>query len=168
MQRYDIIKKLHGAGLELTESLATDGSNYIFRVRITPAASCVPRRSKPSTGRCQRRQRCSSKLQKRWGRFSRPSCATPRMTHKKVWHRCLPQTCYLAPLCLLAVWCGVVWCGVWCVLLLFLMCRVGLWPGFAPFCRENKEKYEMYTLGYFKPVERQTLMRCQTRLCSSR
>jgi len=98
VQRYDIIQKLHGVGLELTESLATDGSNYIFRVSApTEMLEQVAEQMGPVF---------TSKL-----RNSQDD------TQK------------------------------------------GLWPGFAPFCRENKDKYEMYTLGYFKPVERQTLIR---------
>ena len=115
--RIEIIQKLHAAGLQLTESLTTNGAQYLFRVS-------APNDLLEETAESMRLH-FSSQL------YS---------SQEDI--------------------------------------QAGLWPGFAPYVQENREKYQMYKLGasasdiakrpyltaplllgHFKPVERQTIMK---------
>jgi len=97
-QRMDIIKTLHAAGLQLTESLTTDGERYLFRVSAPNELMEVT-------------------AEKMGIDFSSKLLNSQEDTQK------------------------------------------GLWPGFAPYVHENQHLYEKSKLGYFKPVERQIMIK---------
>jgi len=98
LQRLDVVKKFHAAGLELTESITQDGAQYLFRVS---APTKLLRRIAEQMG----------------PRFKTKLVSTQEETQK------------------------------------------GLWPGFAPYLDENRSKYEISITGFFKPIDRQIIIR---------